>query len=67
MNSPPEPIAHGARNQIGRILLHEVPGARDGDQGEVFLDQVPGAAERTRQQGLIAKTVKLEHGHRHLR
>lgn len=49
VNSPPEPITHGGRNEIGGILLHEMPGARDGDQREVLLDQVPGATESTRQ------------------
>jgi len=62
VNPPPEPITHRGRNEIGGILLHEMPSARDGDQGEVPLDQVPRAAERARQQRLVAKTVKLEHG-----
>ena len=50
------------RNEIRGILLYEVPGTGDGYQREVLLDQVPGAAECTRQQCLIAKAMKLETG-----
>lgn len=66
MNTPREPISHGRGHNVGCVLLHEVAGSGNCHQGEILLDQIPGAVESTGQQGLITQPVKLEHCNRDL-
>ena len=51
----------------GRVLLHEVACARNGDEREVLLDPLPRAVQRPGQQRLVLQPVEHQHRDLHLR
>ena len=60
---PPKPHSHGARDHAGGFVLHAVAGVRHRHDGEVFLHELPGAAQGVGEQnGGVAQALAPSFG-----